>query len=74
MDHNARLAAAVAAVRSHRDHHVALALSHFCPVAEFPATLGVDRAPLTHHGLIGEKGLITEFGKEVWAVVKEETP
>lgn len=48
-------------------HQTFLILSLFCPVVEFPATLGIDRAPLTKHGLIGEDGMISARGREVLA-------
>lgn len=54
------------------DHATALAMSHFCPVAEFPETLGAARAPLTTHGLIGTDGMITQRGREVWALLKDD--
>lgn len=51
-------------------HATALALSHFCPCLEFPATLGPEKAPLTTHGLIGDDGMITARGRTVWALIE----
>jgi hypothetical protein len=53
-----------------RSAMVSLALATVCPVVEFPATLGIDRAPLTKHGLIGETGMITDIGRAVLELIK----
>lgn len=53
------------------NHQTFLILSQFCPVVEFPHTLGLDRAPLTKHGLIGEDGMISARGREVLAWLRQ---